>query len=79
MSNRIKKGCIYRHFKGNLYKVIDFATHSETNETMVIYKALYGEKQLWTRPLSMFESKVDREKYPTATQKYRFEEIKDLE
>lgn len=79
MQRRIKKGCKYRHFKGGIYEVIDFAMNSETEEVMVIYRALYGEKQLWTRPLSMFESEVDHEKYPTAAQKYRFEEINEGE
>ena len=44
---------IYRHYKGNRYKVIGFAKHSETLEDMVIYKALYGERGTWVRPLSM--------------------------
>lgn len=46
MQRRIKKGCKYRHFKGGIYEIIDFAKHSETEEVMVIYRALYGEKQL---------------------------------
>jgi hypothetical protein len=46
---------IYAHYKGNEYEVIDVATHSETEEKMVVYKALYGEKGLWVRPLSMFD------------------------
>lgn len=46
---------IYLHYKGNEYEVIDMATHSETEEKMVVYKALYGEFGLWVRPLAMFE------------------------
>ncbi len=52
-----KKG-IYRHYKGKQYELIDFACHSETLETMVIYRAMYGEKKLWVRPLSMWSEEV---------------------
>ena len=62
----------YRHFKGNEYEVIGVARHSETLEEMVVYRALYGDGGLWVRPLAMFLSKVDREKYPDAEQEYRF-------
>lgn len=50
----IKAG-VYVHYKGNEYEVIDIATHSETEEKMVVYKALYGEFGLWVRPLAMFD------------------------
>ena len=60
---QIKVNGVYRHFKGNLYLVIDIAFDSETKEEMVIYRALYGEKALWVRPLKMFLSEVDKEKY----------------
>lgn len=50
---------IYVHYKGNEYEVIDIATHSETEEKIVIYKALYGEFGLWVRPLSMFDEIMD--------------------
>ncbi len=56
----IKKGR-YRHFKGMEYEVIDIAYHSETMEPMVVYRALYGEQQLWVRPVDMFFETVERE------------------
>lgn len=48
----------YRHYKGNLYEVIGFATHSETLEPMVVYKALYGDFSTWVRPASMWNEIV---------------------
>ena len=64
---------VYKHFKGNYYVVEDVATHTETDEKMVIYRALYGDHKLWCRPYDMFLEEVDHEKYPEVTQKYRFE------
>ncbi len=48
----------YRHFKGGLYEVLGLAQHSETLETLVVYRALYGEKGLWVRPVAMFLEQV---------------------
>ena len=50
---------IYKHYKGNLYQVMEVATHSETRESMVVYRPLYGERALWVRPLAMFVEEVD--------------------
>ncbi|MBH0047730.1 DUF1653 domain-containing protein [Pseudoalteromonas sp. NZS11_1] len=52
---------IYQHYKGPQYKVVHVATHSETEEQLVIYQALYGEFGMWARPLSMFLETVEKE------------------
>lgn len=50
----------YRHFKGKEYEVLGLAKHSETLEKMVVYRALYGNRDIWVRPLSMWEETVER-------------------
>lgn len=75
----ILKGRIYRHFKGDYYLVEDIVNYSEGGE-MVLYRCLYGDGGRYVRPLEMFASPVDREKYPDVKQEYRFElqEIKSV-
>ena len=51
----------YRHFKGNEYEVLCMATHSETEEPMVVYRALYGDRGIWVRPAAMWEETVERD------------------
>ena len=64
---------VYKHFKNNYYILEDVATHSETGEKYAVYRQLYGNGELYIRPLDMFLSEVDRNKYPDVKQKFRFE------
>ncbi len=81
-----KPGQTVQHFKRELesegkmylYKIVGIAHHSETNEMLMVYKALYGEGLMCARPLDMFMSEVDHEKYPNIKQKYRFEVVDTL-
>lgn len=69
---------IYKHFKGNLYRIVTLAIHTETKEQMIVYQALYGEYQIFVRPLAMFMEPVDKEKYPKVQQKMRFERVEEI-
>ncbi|GEK46691.1 DUF1653 domain-containing protein [Halomonas pacifica] len=66
MSTTVPAPGIYRHYKGPLYEVMGLARHSETEEPLVVYRALYGEYGLWVRPLAMFTETVvkDGEEQP---------------
>ncbi len=69
------QGEIWRHFKNKLYRIVAIAQHTEIDEKMVVYQAMYGDERIYARPLDMFMSEVDREKYPDVEQEYRFERI----
>ena len=71
MERTLKIGGKYRHFKGNEYEVLAVAHHSETLEELVVYRALYGEGQVWVRPLAEFLDTVTRD----GITRHRFEEI----
>ena len=87
MDIRFKPGDIVQHFKCEmlndeerntkkyLYEIIGVATHSETRESMMVYRPLYDDGGMYVRPLDMFLSEVDQEKYPDVKQKYRFEKV----
>lgn len=66
---------VVRHFKGDLYLILGIAQHTETGEKMVVYRALYGNCELFTRPLNMFIEQCSQEQFEKYGQKYRFEKI----
>ena len=88
---RLREGMVVQHFKREtledktlgtyLYQILNIATHTETKEKLVVYRALYRDESMgvnfnvFARPYDMFMSEVDREKYPNIKQKYRFEEF----
>ena len=74
----LKINRVYKHFKGDYYLVEGLAKDSETKKDVVVYRRLYEDGGLWVRPLDMFLSEVDHEKYPNVKQKYRFE-LQDIE
>ena len=68
-------GKYYKHFKGNIYRVLHIAKHSETHEDMIVYQAMYGERGIWVRPKTMFEETIARDGKVIR----RFEEITNEE
>lgn len=68
---------IYKHFKGNYYQIEGLAIDAETEQTCVVYRATYGDHALFVRTVENFLSPVDKEKYPDASQEYRFELVED--
>ena len=87
IANRFETGDIVQHFKREmlsdeeratnkyLYEIVGVATHSKTRESMMVYRPLYDDGGMYVRPLDMFLSEVDHDKYPDVKQKYRFEKV----
>ena len=78
MNREVKEGQIYRHFKGHVYKILCFGKDSETLEKLVVYKNI-DNGEIWVRTFNMFNSLVDKNKYPDVKQKYRFELVEDVQ
>lgn len=74
MERTIEIGKIYKHFKGHIYKVINIALDSEDLSKKVVYQNI-NDGKVWVRDYDMFNSLVDKEKYPDVEQEYRFEEV----
>lgn len=74
----IQVKAIYRHFKGDYYFVEDIATHSETGEKMVVYRALYGDCGLWVRPYEMFLSELSPEKCEFQNHRFELQTVKSI-
>ena len=72
----IQANKLFKHFKGGFYQVINIAKHTETGEMLVIYREV-SKDTIYARPYDMFNSKVDKEKYPEVEQEYRFEDLGD--
>lgn len=70
------KASIFKHFKGNIYKVVTIAKECENLQDMIVYQGQYEDKPCWIREKKDFFALVDKNKYPDVTQKYRFEKIK---
>jgi hypothetical protein len=70
---QLHPGAVYVHFKGNRYRALFTAIHSETHEPLAVYESLYDSGHCYVRPLNMFLSEVDHQKYPEVKQKYRFQ------
>ncbi len=73
--NKLEPMTVVKHFKGNQYIVLGVAKHTELNTDLVIYRSLDGERKLYARPLDMFMSDVDKDKYPDVQQKERFKYV----
>ena len=72
----IQSNKLYKHFKGGFYQVLNVAKHTETGEMLVIYREV-SKDTIYARPYDMFNSKVDKEKYPEVEQEYRFDDLGD--
>lgn len=79
LDRNFQSGDLVQHFKGGLYKIISVATHTETEEPMVVYQSFQDESQgrLWVRPYEMFVSPVDKTKYPEVESLYRMTKVKE--